>query len=290
MAGFGDVEFWTAADGARLALRRARPSGPARGVLILLHGFGDHSGRYAEAAAWFSAHGLSVYALDQRGHGNSPGRRGHVSRFAQFLSDVAALRRLAGGEEPGPQLLLGHSFGGCVVLRYLETAPEGVAGAILVSPFLAVAMRVPRWKRVLAWTLGELVPGLPVATGLDLAHLSTDPAVGQAARSDPLSHQVMTPRAYREILAAQAAVRAEGDRVAAPVLFLLAGDDRLVSRPAAEAFARGLRGDVTVHVYDGFYHEVLNEPHRARVYRDVEPWLDRILDGAAATGPLSAAT
>lgn len=280
MAGFGQVEFWTAADGARLALRRARPAGSPRGAVILLHGFGDHSGRYAEAAEWLSARGLGVWALDQRGHGRSPGRRGHMSRFAQFLSDVAALRKLVGGEEPGPQLLFGISFGGCVALRYLEAGPAGVAGAIVVSPFLAVAMPVAPWKRLLAKALGEVLPALPVATGLDLAHLSTDPAVGQAARSDPLYHRVMTPRAYREILAAQAAVLAEGDRIAVPLLFLLGGDDRIVSRPVAEAFARGLTGDVAVHVYDGFFHEVLNEPHRARAYRDVEAWLDRILGGA----------
>ncbi len=285
MPGFGEVEFWTAADGARLALRRARPAGAARGTVILLHGFGDHSGRYAEAAGWLSERGLAVFALDQRGHGKSPGRRGHMSRFAQFLSDVAALRRLAAGETPGPQLLLGHSFGACVALRYLETVPEGVAGAVIISPFLAVAMPVAKWKRLLARAIGEALPALPFATGLDFAHLSTDPAVGHAARSDPLYHRVMTPRAYREILAAQAAVLAEGDRIAVPLLVIIAGDDRIVSRPVAETFARGLKGDVTVRVYDGFYHEVLNEPHRARVYRDVEPWLDRVLSGAAPTRP-----
>jgi alpha-beta hydrolase superfamily lysophospholipase len=272
-----DVGFWTAPDGARLALRRARPDGRARGALILLHGFGDHSGRFGEVAPWFAARGVGVWALDQRGHGRSPGKRGHVSRFAQFVSDVAALRKLVAGEEAAPQLLLGHSFGGTVVLRYLETAPEGVAGAIVSSPFLAVAMRVPGWKRLMARLLLDVLPGLPVATGLDLAHLSTDPGVGQAARSDPLYHRVMTPRAYHEILRAQQAVVAEGDRITVPLLFLVAGDDRVVSRAATEAFARSLTRDVTVRVYDGFFHEVFNEPERARVFRDVEQWLDHVL-------------
>lgn len=240
-------------------------------------------------AAWFAERGIGVYALDQRGHGRSPGKRGHVSRFAQFLSDVAALRRLAALEQGGPQLLLGQSFGGTVALRYLESEPEGLAGAIVSSPFLAVAMRVPAWKRGLARALVEVLPTLPVATGLDLAYLSTDPAVGQAARSDPLYHRVMTPRAYREIQAAQAAVLAEGRHVRVPLLLLLAGDDRIVSRPASEAFARSLTGDLTVRTYDGFYHEIFNEPHRARVFRDVEPWLDRVLSGAAppAAAPAS---
>jgi lysophospholipase len=182
-----------------------------------------------------------------------------------------------GGEESAPQLLLGHSFGGTVVLRYLETAPEGVAGAIVSSPFLAVTMAVPLWKRAVARALLDLLPARPVATGLDVAHLSTDPAVGQAAKSDHLYHRVMTPRAYHEILAAQRAVVAEGDRIAVPLLVLLAGDDRIVSRAASEAFARGLKGDVSVTVYESFFHEIFNEPQRARVYRDVERWLDHVL-------------
>jgi len=252
--------------------------------VILLHGFGDHSGRYADVAAWLAQRGLAVYALDQRGHGRSPGKRGHVSRFAQFLSDVAALRRLVTSETAAPQVVLGHSFGGTVTLRYLETEPEGLAGAIVSSPFLAVAMAVPVWKRALARVLVEVLPSVPVATGLDLAYLSTDPAVGQAARSDPLYHRVMSPRAYREILAAQAATLAEGRHIRAPLLLLLAGDDRIVSRLASEAFARSLVGDVTVKTYDGFYHEIFNEPQRARVFRDVEPWLERVLSGAAPPG------
>ncbi len=277
MSGFADVEFWTAADGARLALRRTAASGRLRAALILLHGFGDHAGRYAELAVWFAARGVGVWALDQRGHGRSPGRRGHVSRFAQFLSDVAALRRLVAAEAAAPQLLLGHSFGATVALRYLETRPEGVAGAILSSPLLEVAVRVPAWKLALAHLLLVFRPSLPLPTGVDTAHLSTDPAVGQAARSDPLYHRVMTPRAYRELLAAERAALAEGDRIAVPLLFLVAGDDRLVSREAAERFANALEGDVTLQVYEGLFHELFNEPGRARVFRDVEPWLDRIL-------------
>ena len=98
----------------------------------------------------------------------------------------------------------------------------------------------------------------------------------------------MTPRAYREIQAAQAAVLAEGRHIRVPLLLLLAGDDRIVSRQASEAFARSLTGDLTVKTYDGFYHEIFNEPHRARVFRDVEPWLDRVLSGPAPQPPAGA--
>lgn len=280
MSGFADVEFWTAADGERLALRREPAPGARRGAVIAVHGFGEHSGRYAHVATWFAERGVAFYALDQRGQGRSPGRRGHVSRFAQFLSDVAALRKLVQAEAPGPQVLLGHSFGGLVVLRYLETAPQGLAGAILSSPFVGVAMQVPRWKTRLARALADLVPSLPIRIGLNYRDLCRDPAVGDDVKADPLCHQVISPRAYRETMEAQGSLDAERTRIAVPLLFVLAGDDRIVSTPAAQTFAAALAGDVTVKRYEGFFHEVLNDQERGRVFADIEPWLGRVVPAA----------
>ena len=285
MAAFGDVGSWTAPDGARLALRRLDPAGPPRALVLLLHGFGDHSGRYAHVAARLAERGCAVWALDQRGHGRSPGPRGHMTRFAQFLADVAALRKRAASEVPAPQVLLGHSFGGLVVLRYLETAPEGVRGAVVTSPWLETAMPAPAWKLLLAKLLAGPFPGLGVSTGLDPANLSTDPAVGAAARSDPLYHARMTPAAWREIQAAQAAAVAERARIATPLLFLLAGDDRIASRPASEALARSLGAETVV--YEGMFHEILNERDRGRVLADLVAWLDRLIPSASPGPPAS---
>lgn len=276
-ASFADVEFWTAPDGARLALRRTVPADPPRALVLLFHGFGDHSGRYEHVAEWLAGRGYAVWALDQRGHGHSPGPRGHISRFAQFLADVAALRKRAAGEGAVPQVLLGHSFGGLVVLRYLETAPQGLAGAVVTSPWIDLAMKSPAWKLAVAKLLAGPVPGLGMSTGLNTTLLSTDPAVGRAADADPLYHGRMTPAAWREIQAAQVAVVAEADRVATPLLFLLAGDDRIVARAASEALARSLPAPPEVVVYDGMYHEVMNERDKARVLTDLGGWLDRLV-------------
>jgi len=283
MPGYGDVESWTAPDGARLALRRAAPETPPRALLIVLHGFGDHSGRYAHVAEWGVGRGYAVWALDQRGHGRSPGPRGHIVRFAQFLADVAALRRRAAAEVSAPQVLLGHSLGGLVALRYLETAPQGLAATVVTSPWLGTAMRAPAWKTAAARVLADLAPGLGMSTGLDTSLLSSDPAVGRAADDDPLYHQRMTPRAWREIVAAQAAVAAERDRIAGPLLILVAGDDRIVSRRAAEEFGRSLRVPADCITYDGMYHEILNERERGRVLADLGAWLDRALAAPSAT-------
>lgn len=283
MPAFDHVEFWTAGDGARLALRREPATGVRRAALILVHGFGEHSGRYAHVAQWFAARGVAVYALDQRGHGRSPGPRGHIARFAQYLSDVVALRKQVTSEAPGPLLLLGHSFGGLVVLRYLESAPAGVTGAIVSSPFLAVAFKVPAWKALLGKALADVLPSLPFPTGINPDHLSHDAAVVRAAVADPLCHTVMTPRAYREIMAAQQHALAERERIAVPLFFGIAGDDRLVARLETQRFAGSLTGDVTVRVYDGMFHEILNEPDRDAVFADIAPWLDRVLEGREAT-------
>jgi alpha-beta hydrolase superfamily lysophospholipase len=278
---FDAVDEFTAPDGARLAMRCEEPEGTLRGAVLLTHGWGEHTGRYPNVAAWLAARGLAVWAIDQRGAGRSPGPRGHIARFAQYLSDIVALRRLVAARTPGPLLLLGHSHGGLITLRYLQSAPKGVAGAIITSPFVAVAVPIPRWKVALADLLADLAPSLPFPTGLDLALLSTDPAVVEAARRDPLGHQVMTPRAWHEIREAQRGAVADRGRVAVPLFLGLAGDDRIASTPATEALAAGLGGDVTVRVYPGMYHEILNEREKDRVFADVAPWIERILGAAA---------
>jgi alpha-beta hydrolase superfamily lysophospholipase len=281
LSGFEALDLWTAPDGARLALRRRTADGTRRAACIFLHGFGDHSGRYAKEADWLASLGIATFALDQRGSGRTPGARGHVSRFAQYLGDLVGLRRLVAAEAPGKLILFGHSHGGLIVLRYLESAPSGIAGAIVTCPLVAVAMPVPHWKIALARLLADLIPALPIPNGLILENLSHDPAVVAAARGDRDSHQVMSPRAYRELLAAQAMLPLEAARIAVPLFFGLAGDDRIVSTPAARAFAASLGGDVTVKVYGGMFHEILKEPRGAEVRADIAPWVDRVLERAA---------
>lgn len=277
MGGDWQPEFTTCPDGAKLSFRRLRALRALRGSAVVLHGWGDHAGRFAEVARQLAAQGLDVWALDQRGHGQSPGPRGHVDRFAQFLSDVAQVRKLAAAESPGPQFLVGHSFGGFVVLRYLETMPAGVAGAIAVTPFVDFARPPARWKVTLARVIVDIAPTLPISTGLDYDHIAHDREQVEAFRADPLAHQRMTPRAYLETIRALAALRQEKDRITAPLLVLLAGDDRIVSTPAARDFARSLRGDVTVHEYPGMYHNVFYEPERPRVFGDIANWIERRL-------------
>lgn len=280
--GWSQVDFWTAADGARLALRREAPRGTSRATLVFVHGWGDYTGRWGSQAAWLADRGIAVFGADQRGHGQTPGTRGHVDRFAQYLSDLAALRKLAAAEAPGPQLLMGHSFGGFVVLRYLETSPPHLAGAIALTPYVDLVVPPARWKVVMARVIVDLLPRLPIPTGLAYDQISRDEDVVRQFHDDPRCHQVMTPRAYTEAMENLELLVKERERIHTPLFLALAGEDRIVSTPAAENLAHAIAGDVTVRNYPGMFHNILHEPDVDRVYRDMEPWLDRLLEGRAA--------
>jgi len=280
--GWETVDMWTAPDGARQAVRREPASGTPRGTVVFVHGWGDYTGRWTHVARWFSAQGFTFYGADQRGHGQSPGKRGHIDRFSQYLADLAALRKMASLESPGPQVLLGHSFGALIMLRYLETVPAGVAGAIAATPYVDLFEQPAAWKLFMAKLIGDVLPSLAIPTGLEYEAISRDPEVVRVFREDPLCHEVMTPRAWREATKHRGVLQAEKDRIGVPLTFLLGGDDRIVSTPAAAAFARTLRGDVVVHEYPGLYHNVFHEPERDRVFDDLAQWLDRVVPGRVA--------
>ncbi|HTY06251.1 MAG TPA: alpha/beta fold hydrolase [Gemmatimonadales bacterium] len=266
---------FTAPDGLQLAFDAVEAPRP-RSAVLLVHGWSDHAGRWLDTAERLKAAGHSVYLQDLRGHGRSGGRRGHLSRFSQLLGDLQAFRRQVRIRTDAPQVLLGHSFGGLVVLRYLETQPsDPVAAAIASSPFLGLGYAVNPLKLLAGRLLADLAPTVSLATGLDPEALSRDPAVGAQYRADPLVHHRMTAGAWKEIQWAQRAVAADAHRIDAPVQFLLTGEDRIVDAEMARAFADGLRGDVQVRWYPEMYHEALKDPQRDLVIADILTFLDR---------------
>ncbi|MGY4707855.1 alpha/beta hydrolase [Candidatus Bipolaricaulota sp. J31] len=254
---------------------------PARGsgkLLLLVHGYGEHARRYAGFAGWLAAHGWHVAAFDLRGHGESGGRRGHVASFRRYLEDLTAFRDAIPREVSAPRIaILGHSLGGLIVVRYLQEGAPGIAGAVLSSPALSLAIEVPLWKRALAHAAAATVPWFSLPSGLDPALLSHDPEVVEAYRRDPLVHRVATARWFLETLAAQRAALARAGEVRVPLLVIVGGDDRLVSRSAIEEFARRCGAkERELRVYDGFYHEPLNEVGHERVWEEILEWLEAL--------------
>ncbi len=269
---------FAAPDGLMLFRRAWLPDQVSR-VLLVVHGFGEHSGRYDELGAWFAARDCAVHALDHRGHGRSGGPRTHVDRFAQLLDDLAAFHAIVRDEHPAaPITLLAHSMGGLIALAYLAERRPSVSGAIVSGPALAPDRAVPRSRLLLARALGRVAPKIALEAGLDLAGLSRDEAVLRRYLEDPLVVRTMTASLGAALLAAGAATRANAAAIATPVLLLHGKQDTLCPVAASEEFAAQLTASGSaLRVYPELRHEIFNEPEREQVFADAWRWIEETL-------------
>ena len=248
----------------------------AEAAILVVHGLFEHGARYVELAEVMASSRFSTFAFDLRGHGASEGRRGHTSRFDVLLQDLDRFRREVQGLLPvgTPMFLLGHSMGGLVALRYLEEYDAPFAGAVITSPWLGTAYNAPRWKVLLGNVFNHVLPAFPFSVKLDPADLTHDEERAAAYRDDPGIHSTITPRMFTELSGAIETAFRRGDRIKVPVLFLLAGEDTVVSTERSLAFARSLDTPaVSVEVLDGMRHEILQERDRGEVLNEVRDWI-----------------
>ena len=269
-------------DGLALA-RRDWPSADARGTIVIVHGLGEHIGRYAHVAARLNANRWSVAGYDQRGHGASPGERGRIAAHDNLLVDLAAVIDDVRAEAGGPLILLGHSLGGLVVARFVAGALESprpswhrnVDALVLSSPALDIGMTGA--KRALLATLERLTPNLGIGNGLDATGISRDPAVVAAYRADPLVHDRIAPRLIRFLADSGPLVRQLAPRWNVPTLLLYAGSDRLVVPAGSAAFAAAAPAAlVTARPFASLFHEIFNEPEQDEVLAVLTAWLDTL--------------
>lgn len=261
--------------GLRLSYQAWEAPAP-RAVLLVIHGLGEHAGRYDAFARHVCARGFSTFALDLRGHGRSEGRRGHVPSFETYLLEVDRFRREVEGLVKGrlPLFLLGHSLGGLIALRYQEEFRARFRAAVILSPWLATALPLGRLQAAAANLLAGVLPALPFPSGIRPEDLTRDPAVIEAYDDDPLVHRRITPRLFVEASAAMGLALQRSDRISEPVLFLLAGADRIVQTDRTIAFAQSMTAsDIEVRVYPDAHHELLHELERLRAYREIADWL-----------------
>jgi alpha-beta hydrolase superfamily lysophospholipase len=277
------VEQVTGPSGNVIATRHWPAAGRRKlASVLIVHGLGEHSGRYDHVARRLAANGIDVHGFDLRGFGASGGRRASLYRWSDYHDDVEArllhVRELARGR---PVVLYGHSLGGLVALGYLLTDRPKPDLLVLSAP--ALDSDVPRWKRGLARVLSSVAPRLQIRNGFDGSVLSRDPAVGAAYVADPLNYGRTTTRLGDEAMREQERVRASLHRLAVPTLVLHGGQDSLVPASASEPLANV--PDVTRIVYDGLRHEVHNEPEWEAVLEDVLAWLRQHLLAAAPKVP-----
>lgn len=250
--------------------------GPApRGIAVVTHGYAEHCGRYREVAHALIGAGAAVLTYDVRGHGRSPGKRGHVDRFATYLDDLDAVMACARREAEGAGLsrarlvLVGHSHGSLIALRALADPARGldVAAAVLASPFLRLSMPVSPLKRAAGRLMARIYPALAMSNGLRIEDLTSDEGKLAERRADTLCHGDATAGWFQEATAAQEYVASHGSSIRVPTSWLVAGADAIADPNSSRAVAEAIReAPAEYHELAGLKHEVFNERERGRVY------------------------
>jgi acylglycerol lipase len=245
-----------------------------RGVVVIVHGLGEHSDRYGHVAQRLVAEGYATYALDHRGHGRSQGPRAVIDRLANAVSDIDRLVLLAGDAHPGlPVFMLGHSMGGLLAVQYALAHQDRLAG-LLLSGALAAPDAAPAPARLIARMLSAVAPRAGLIA-LDASLVSRDPQVVAAYRADPMVHHGKLPaRTVAELIAAGQRFPELVANIRVPTLIMYGSEDRLC--PPSGSVMLGERigaADITVIPYAGLYHEIFNEPERETVLDDMCAWL-----------------
>ncbi|HEY8173978.1 MAG TPA: lysophospholipase [Dehalococcoidia bacterium] len=273
--------YFDGADGHRLYERRWRPEGAATATVLIVHGYAEHSGRYEYVGQALAARGFDVRAYDLRGHGHSDGRRAYVRSFSEHLRDLAiALDRAR--SDGRPVFLLGHSMGGAVVALAIAVEHTNVRGVVLTGAALP-ATEKPRLIERIMLVVGRVAPRLPLFK-LKATDVSRDPEISRLYDADPLNYR---GRVHAGIAAAliRAGLRIDEDdpHVELPLLIMHGSLDALTSPDGSRRlYERVASTDKTLKIYEGLYHEVLNEPERDDLIAEIAGWFDAHLEASPA--------
>ena len=265
----------TGSDGTALFVTDWRPETPpaAKRGVVLMHGLGEHCGRYGHVARFFNEQGYLVRGYDHRGHGRSGGPRGDVPDGEALLRDgQTVIADFAAGLD-APPILLGHSMGGLIAARFAVEQRAPLSRLILSSPALAIALS--GGQKLLLKILSAIAPGLTLPNGLEQRYLTHDANVVQAYAKDPLVHAKISARLLNFMLASIAVVHAQMPSLTIPLLLAYAGDDHIIDPGGSAALAKVLPAGAEVRVYPRLYHEIFNELDAALVFEDVRTWLAR---------------
>ena len=251
------------------------PDGGVKAVLLIIHGLGEHSGRYTNVINHFVPLGYAIYGFDHIGHGKSDGEREVIDRFEDYIGPLTIYLNMVKAWQPGkPIILFGHSLGGLIAVYYLLDHQAEFKGAVIS----AADITIPKNISPLTVTMGNIISSISPKTGgmaLDATRISRDPEVVKAYVNDPLVFHAKTPaRLAAEMLKAMLRVTAELGKITLPFITVQGSADELVAPGDAQLlYDKASSKDKTIKVYEGFYHEVFNEPGRAIVLNDVEVWL-----------------
>lgn len=267
------------AAGAKLFYQSWMPDGDAKAVIILAHGYDEHSGRYQHFADHCTARGYAVYAVDHWGHGKSQGINGFVPAFSVYHDGIDQLLMVLPDTVKNlPRFLVGHSLGGLISATHLLDHQSEFMGAVLSGPAIKAAEEPSALLKFISRILSRIMPKLGVIA-LDAAGVSRDPAVVADYLADPLvSGRKISARLGHEMMNNMNMVQQQAGRITLPLLLLHGGDDRLTA-PAGSTYLYDHVGSQqkAIKIYPGLFHEIFNEPEQAMVLTDMTDWLDQQL-------------
>jgi acylglycerol lipase len=269
---------WTDQQGLKFYSKGWEPDVAPKAVVALVHGHGEHIGRYAHVAETFTKAGYAVMGFDLRGHGQSGGPRGHTPSIAAFMQDIDLFLEHVRARYPRlPVFLYGHSIGGALVLNYGLRRKPDVKGVIATSPALHTEPEKHPEKVVLAKVLGGLLPTVAISTGLQTSMLSHDPQVEQAYVHDPLVHDRVSLAFGKIMLEANQWALQHASEFTLPLLLVHGTEDQLAFPSSSQEFAAALGNRATLVLWKGLYHETHNELNKAEVLRTNIQWMDERL-------------
>ncbi len=268
---------FTTSDGAELFTRSWTIEEPRYDVL-LVHGLGEHSGRWAAPAEYLNEHGANVWSYDLRGHGRSGGDRGDIEDFQLFYNDISEMATATAAGTGKPWVLYGHSLGGLQAAGYLinDIAPHPNL-AVLSAPAMLATRSIDGALKFAASVLGTIAPKMSIPSKITGEQLSRDAAVGEAYFADELVETKTTTRFGKVFFAEQAKLAGRHGEITIQTLVIHGADDELVQPSASAGLAAS--GGVERKVYPGLRHEMHNEPEAAQVLGDITDWIDRKLFG-----------
>ncbi|NMC52720.1 MAG: alpha/beta hydrolase [Chloroflexi bacterium] len=276
---------WKTENGLQIYTRTWLPESPIRAGVVLVHGLGEHSGRYTHLASYLTEHGIAVYSFDLPGHGQSQGSKGHIPSYAFVSRMLTQFCAAVSKDQPEiPLILYGHSLGGALVLYHLLTHPDGVNAAVVTSPGLIPANPPSAATLLMARLLANILPAGTISNQLDLTGLSRDPQVVQAYRDDPLTHDRVSFALGLDLIKKGEWILENASTLSVPILLMVGSADRLVNPDPVIRFAQASPRYTTLKLWDGFYHELHNEPEKDAVFQTMLDWILSVINPKSSGG------
>jgi len=263
-------------DGLQLFGQSWQPEDQSRAVVCLIHGLGEHSGRYGHVADSLTQAGYTLISFDLRGHGKSEGPRGHTPYYEALMRDISSLLEVANKQfSQLPSFLYGHSLGGNLVLNYVLRRQPQFKGVIVSGPWLRLAFEPPVFKVTFGKVMNKIWPSFSQSSGLDTKALSHDSEVVHAYENDPLVHDHVSARMFIGIYQSGQCALEHASEFPLPLLLMHGGADSITSSKASREFAGKIKKNCTLKIWNGLYHEIHNEPGKEEVFKFLIGWLDK---------------